>query len=386
MYNKEVYRNYKIRLYPTKDQEDLFWEHINCCRFVWNQFLDLENRNHEEGNKFIKRFELMSKLPELKEQNIWLKNVSNTSLQIICTDLTTAFDRFFNKISRYPKFKSKKKSKKSFPTRGNRLYFVDNACKIEKIGKVKYKSDKEIPKGRLTCKFYNTRITYEMGKWYLSFKLIETVECENQTLEKPDKSLIGIDLGVKELAVVAHDDKQYVYHNINKSKKIKLLEKKKDRISRSISRKYRTNKSYEKTNNIIREEKKLSKVYKKMTDIRNNYIYQVTSEIIKMKPDRITMESLNVRGMMKNRYLAKSIEEQKFFMFIKTIKYKCEDNGIEFVQAPISYPSSKTCSCCGYIKRDLKLSDRTFVCPECGLEIDRDYNAAINLMNYTEKQ
>lgn len=385
MYDKKIYNNYKIRLYPSKIQEEMFRNHINCCRFVWNQFLDLENKNYEEGNKFIKRFGLIKKLPELKEKHQWLKEVSNISLQITCTDLSIAFDRFFRKISKYPKFKSKKKSKKSFPIRADRLYFKDTVCHIEKVGKVKYKTDLEIPKGnRLTCKFYDSRILYENGKWYLSVKTMEYIECESQTLDKPDKSLIGIDLSVKELAVIAHDNKQYIYHNINKSKKMRFLENKKNRISKSISRKYRTNGNYEKSNNIIREEKKLSKVYKKMTDIRNNYIHQVTNEIIKMKPDRVTMEKLNITGMMKNKYLSKSIQEQKFFMFIKTMKYKCEDNNIEFIQVPANYPSSKTCSSCGYIKKDLRLKDRVFICPECGLKIDRDYNAAINLMNYTK--
>ncbi len=252
------------------------------------------------------------------------------------------------------------------------------------IGEIKFKSDRELPIGKNNIKIWNGRISQELNKWYLSFELLEETDYESQVIDDiSDKSLIGIDLGVKELATVAvSNDDFIVYHNINKSKKMKKLEKRRKYYERSQARKYRTNGNWEKSKNILKEEDKLRKLYKKQRDIRSNYIHQVTSDIIKLKPDRVVMEDLHVRNMMKNKHLAKSIQEESFGGFIETMKYKCEWNNIEFKQVPWNYPSSKTCSCCGNIKKDLKLKDHIYICPECGFEMDRDMNAARNLMNY----
>ena len=176
-----------------------------------------------------------------------------------------------------------------------------------------------------------------------------------------------------------------VFKNINKTQVIKKLEKKKKRLQRKCSRKYEMNKigdKFVKTNNIIKLEKQIKLIDRKLTNIRENYIYQTINTIIKEKPYRITMEDLNVEGMKKNKHLSKAISNQKFAEFIRIMEYKCEWMNIEFVQADRFYPSSKTCSCCGHIKKDLKLKDRTYICSECGLEIDGDFNASINLMNY----
>ena len=178
-----------------------------------------------------------------------------------------------------------------------------------------------------------------------------------------------------------------VFKNINKTRRIKNLKSKLKHLQRSVSRKYETNKQgskYIKTNNIIKLEKEIALINKKLADIRNNHIYQSINTILKEKPYRVIMEDLNISGMMKNKHLSKAIQEQCFYKFISTMKYKCEWLGIEFIQADRFYPSSKTCSCCGHIKKDLKLSDRTYICDNCGLEIDRDYNASINLMNYSK--
>ena len=196
---------------------------------------------------------------------------------------------------------------------------------------------------------------------------------------------MGIDLGIKELAVIAYDDNSKFYHNINKSKKMKNLEKRLKTLQRSISRKYEANKQgkkFIKTKNIEKAEQELRKLYNRIANIRDNYIHQTTAEIIKLYPKRIVMEDLNVAGMMKNKYLSKSIQQQNFNKFLSYMKYKCEFNNIEFIQADQFYPSSKTCSCCGTINKHLKLKDRTFICPDCGSKIDRDLNAAINLSNY----
>lgn len=205
---------------------------------------------------------------------------------------------------------------------------------------------------------------------------------ENQVVLDTNLS-IGIDLGIKDLAVVNVLDKPI--KNINKTKKVIRLKKRLKRLQRQLSRKYEANKKgkqFVKTNNIIKLEKQIKLLHRKISNIRHNHLHQATNKIIKLSPYRIVMEDLNVRGMMKNKHLSKAIAEQCFNEFIRQMKYKCEFNGIEFIQVDRFYPSSKTCSCCGNIKNDLKLKDRVYVCNEYGLMIDRDKNASLNLGNY----
>ena len=209
-----------------------------------------------------------------------------------------------------------------------------------------------------------------------------SVEVNENQVNLNENLSIGIDLGVKDLAICSNG---MVFKNINKTKSVKKLKKKLKRLQRQVSRKYEANKvgnKYIKTNNIIKLEKQIKLIYRKLSNIRLNHIHQATNAIIKQCPYRIVMEDLNISGMMKNRHLAKAIQEQCLYDFRRQMKYKCEFNGIEFVQADRFYPSSKTCSCCGYIKKNLKLKDRVFICDDCGLTIDRDYNASLNLMNY----
>ncbi len=213
------------------------------------------------------------------------------------------------------------------------------------------------------------------------------MECENQTPVLNDFS-VGIDLGVKDSAIVAYDgDKKLVFPNINKGKQIRTLNKRIKYLQRSISRRYMANKQgkcFIKTKNIERQEQKLRKLYARISNIRHNYIHQSTHKIILLLPNRVIMENLNVQGLMKNRRLSKAIQEQCFYEWIRQMEYKCEWNGIKFIQADRFYPSSKTCHNCGCVKSDLKLRDRTFVCHECGYIEDRDYNAALNLMSYKD--
>ena len=379
-------KGYKIRIYPTKEQQDLIWKHIGASRFIWNYMLNMQEENHANGGKFISAFGMHYLLTPLKRQEgfEWLSEVSNIMLQRTCTDLAGAYKRFFGG-SGFPKYKSRKRARTSFPARSETVQFSDGFVKIEKIGRVRYKSDFQFPEGR-GHKFSNVRLSYKNGKYMLSFGM----ECENQAPELHDYSM-GIDLGIKELAVVACGDEQIVFHNINKSKKIRDLKKKIRHVQRNISRKYEASKKrnggrYEKTANIIKEEEKLKRLQARVSNIRENYIHQTTHELVSMLPKEVIMEDLNVMGMMKNRHLSKAVAEQCFYEFARQMQYKCEWNGIPFTKVPRFYPSSKTCSCCGEIKHDLKLSDRTYVCPKCGLTIDRDYNAAINLMRYTDSQ
>lgn len=373
-------KSFKIRLYPTKEQEQLMWKHIGACRFVWNYMLDLQNRRYENGEKHLSRFDMIKALKPLKndEEHTWLYEISNATLQVACTDLSKAYDRFFKKASGFPKFKSRKRSKPSFPIRET-IWFDGVHAHIAKIGNVKYKTDFVLPLGTGN-KFTNPHISYTNGKWILTFGM----ECENQAREQNDYTM-GIDLGIKETATVAYGEERMVFNNINKSKRVRGLQKKFRRTQRSISRKYEVNKvgnRFVKTKNIEREEAKLRSIHSRITNIRTNYIHQSTHKLVSLLPKAVVMEDLNVQGMMKNKHLSKAIQEQCFYEWIRQMKYKCEWNGIEFIQVDRFYPSSKTCSNCGCIRRDLKLKDRIFVCPECGFEEDRDYNAAVNLMRY----
>ena len=366
----------KIRLLPTKEQELLMLKSIGCSRFAYNWALNRANEMYQNGDKYSmanirKEFTQLKKQEDFK----WLNEVSNTMMVESMRNLDKAFKSFFEKKGGHPKFKSKRKSSKSFYVRYDTLYFRDNICNIEKIGKVKFKTNYDIP----NCKYSNPYCSYDGKYWYLSFGF--EVE-ENQTTLNKDLS-IGIDLGVKDLATINVLDKPIA--NINKTKKVRRLKKKLKRLQRQISRKYEANKNgnkFVKTNNIVKLEKQIKLLHRKLSNIRNNHIHQATNKVIKLKPYRVVMEDLNVSGMMKNKHLAKAIQEQCFHEFIRQMKYKCEFNGIDFVQVNRWYPSSKTCSCCGSIKQDLKLKDRTYKCNDCGLEIDRDKNASINLGNY----
>lgn len=379
-------RSYKVRIYPTKEQEILMNKHIDCCRFIWNYMLALNLEKEKAGEYPLNRFAMQKEITLLKKQSqySWLKEVSVFSLQTICGDLNDAYERFFNKVSRKPKFKKKAKAKRTFPARCDRTYFKsDRLIVIPVIGKVRYKTDFNFQYGFNALKVKNPRISNIGNKWILTFGL----EAEKQDYNLNDFS-VGIDLGIKDLAVVSYDDnKSKVYHNINKSKKVKYYKSKLKHIQRNLSRKYEKRKSEnfynkEMSKNEIRELKKLQYLYRKLTNIRDNYIHQVTAEIVNMLPKRIVIEDLKVSKMLKDKRLSEEIHEQSFYKFREYLTYKCEDKGIELVIADRYYPSSKTCSCCGNIKKNLKLNDRTYVCDKCGFIIDRDLNAAINLMNY----
>ena len=373
-------KSFKIRLYPTKEQENVMWKHINSCRYIWNYMLSYQQELHKNGEKHLSAFSMINLLKPLKNdgEHNWLYEVSNASLTAICRDLDKSYSNFFKKITGFPKFKSKKHSKPNFPVRDT-LYFKNGLVVIEKLGKIKYRTDYTIPQGR-GVKFSNPRVSNVNGKWILTVSL----ECENQVHKLTDINM-GIDLGVKDLAVVEFNNEKIVFHNINKSKKVRILKKRIQHTQRTISRKYEGNRTvnkYFKTNNILKEEAKLRKLHYRLANIRSNYIHQTTHSLVKLLPKRVVMEDLNVVGMMSNRHLSRAIQEQCFNEFIRQMRYKCEWNNIEFVQVDRFYPSSKTCSNCGCIKSNLKLKDRTYVCEECGFTIDRDYNAAINLSRY----
>jgi putative transposase len=366
-----------VRLHPTEEQITLMYKHIGCMRFIYNWALAKQIDSYKLDGKKLSVTELGKELTMLKntEGYEWLYEVSNATLKESIRDLNKAYKNFFNG-SGFPKFKSKRKSDPKFYSRYDKVYFKNGFVNLEKIGKVKYKADYDIDLTTIT-KFSNPRVKFNGRVWVLSVG----IEIQAENTELNDFSL-GIDMGIKELAITNIDSLDT--KNINKSSKVKKLSKKLKRLQRQCSRKYIMNKkggSYQKTKNIAKLELKIKKLHSKLKNIRLNHTHQATSKMVKIKPSRVVMETLNVKGMMKNKHLSKAIAEQGFNTFINQMKYKCEKYGIEFIQVPTFYPSSKTCSHCGSIKKDLKLSDRVYKC-SCGFICDRDKNASYNLANY----
>ena len=380
-----MYRAMRIRLLPTAEQEILFRKSAGTARWAYNYFLSENQRVYEETGKGISEGAIRKQINNVLKKTTcrWLSEVSSNVMKQAVKDANIALQRFFGNLSDYPKFKSRHKSKPSFYVNYESLKRLPNGFQGEKLGYVKTAS----PLPKIKGKYSNPRISYDGKHWYLS--LGYGIEAEKVELTGES---IGIDLGVKELATVSTGE---VYGNINKTRRVRQLKKRLRRQQRKLSRRLEGNiakrdsanrpqwkRPLKECRNIERQNAVINLIYKRLTDIRNNYLHQTTTEIVKTKPSRIVMEDLNVRGMMKNRHLSRAIAEQKFYEFKRQIKYKCERYGIEFVEVGRFYASSKTCSHCGHIKTDLKLSDRIYICPECGLKIDRDLNAAINLAKY----
>jgi len=370
----------KVRLYPTEEQAEKLWKSAGTARFIYNWTLAKQQENYAQKKtgksdiKFISDNDLRKEITLLKktEEFSWLKDVSNNVAKQAVKDACEAYKRFFKGQSDFPKFKSRKKSKPSFYNDTDKLKVKEKLVLIEKVGWIK--TNEQVP---LNVKYYNPRVSFDGKYWYLS------VGIEREKLQEELRGTVtGIDLGVKKLAVCSDGQ---VFENINKSKSNKKLEKKLHRLQRKVSRKYEKNKKgkeYAKTSNIIKLEKQIKLVYRKLANIRANHIHQTTNKIVKTKPSKIIMEALNIKGMMKNKHLSKAIANQGLYEFVRQMKYKCELYGIKFVQADKWYASSKICSKCGNKKVKLSLSERVYKCECCGLEIDRDYNASINLSKY----
>lgn len=356
------------------------WKHIDACRFIWNYMLEQREVAYKSGIQLFCIDTIKLLTPMKKEEKYrWLTEVSNTSLQKECRILDFSFQSFFKKQNRYPKYKSRKRSKKSYPVCDDPrcFYFEDSSVQIQKVGKVKYKSDFSIPKGKMN-KFINVSISYLDGKWFLSFSL----ERESQAPVLTE-TYMGIDLGTRKLATVVFGEKVFCFGNINDSLVMKKLDKRERMLAKQLSHKYRINKrltgKYIESNSAKKIKKKLRKARKKKHDIRNNYVHHITSTLVKMLPRCVVMEDLDIEGMLKNKYRAKAIHEACWYEFIRQLRYKCERKGIEFIQVDRYFPSSKTCSKCGNINTVFG-SDEVYVCPECGFTIDRDINAARNLI------
>lgn len=379
----------KVMLIPNNKQLTKLFQYAGTARFAYNWALSREQENYKNGGKFISDNDLRKEFTILKHTNeyAWLNNVSNNVTKQAIKDACESYKRFFKGLSRFPKYKSKKKSKPSFFQDPVKIKFADTHVKVEGFAISKKENKQKLNHIRLAehgriptdCKYYNPRITYDGINWFVSVG-IDADECKYQLNDEG----IGIDLGIKDLAICSDRNK---YKNINKSQTIKRIEKQKRRLQRSISRSYEKNKKkgkYCKTNNVIKKERLLLKVNHRLSNIRNDYLHQTTTEIVNRKPRFICIEDLNVSGMMKNKHLSKAVQSQGFYEFRRQLEYKCKDKGIQLIIANRFYPSSKLCSCCGNIKKDLKLSDRIYKC-DCGNVIDRDFQASLNLKAYGEQ-
>lgn len=374
----------KIKLKPNNKQETKMFQFTGAKRFAYNWAIAKEQANYKNGGKFIQDNELRKEFTQLKktEEYKWLYFISNNVTKQAIKDACMSYKRFFKGQSKFPKFKSKKFDRPSFYVDNVKIKFTETHVKLENISDSKKKNKAKLnwiklcEKGKIPtdCKYINPHVVYDGENWFICVG-IKYKDLDNI----PNEQGIGIDLGIKDLAICSNEN---TYKNINKTKKVKKLEKKKRRLQRKISKKYLINKegsSYKKTCNIIKSEKKLLKLNHKLTNIRDNYLHQTTSEIIKRNPSFITIEDLNVSGMMKNKHLSKSVQQQKFYEFRRQLEYKCKWNNIELRIVDRYFPSSKLCHECGSVNKDLKLSDRIYICPECGNVIDRDYQASLNL-------
>ena len=373
---------------PNNKQKTRLFQFAGTARFAYNWALEEEKKNHEAGNKFLSDNELRKRFTQLKQQDKykWLYTISNNVPKQAIKDAVEAYKKFFDGLVRFPRYKSRKRNRPSFYVDTSKIQITQTHVKLESIALSKKKSKQKANWFRLAehdriplnTNYFNPRVSFDGINWFLTVG----IETSEKQIKKCSGKGIGIDLGIKDLAICSSG---HVYKNINKTSRVRRLKKRGRRLQRQISRKYQMNKkgeSYQKTRNIIKSEKKLLKINHRLTNIRTNYIQQVTTEIIKREPSFVVMEDLNVKGMMKNKHLAKAIQEQKLAEFYRIMQYKCAWNGITFITADRFYSSSKICSVCGNKKLDLKLSDRTYKCEHCGTVINRDFNASVNLYYY----
>lgn len=336
----------KVRLRPTNTQLIKLFQSSGTHRFIYNWTLAKQQENYKDGNKFLTDGVLRKEITQLKKTNEyeWLSDVSNDIPKQAVKDACQSYKRFFKGFSKPPKFKSKKKSKPSFYNDTSKLRVSKNSVLLSKIGWVK--TSEQLP---INVKYYNPRITFDGKYWYINL----SIDKQRETHQLNNISL-GVDLGLKDLAICS-DGKRF--KNINKSNSVKKKEKRLRRLQRKVSRKYQMNKkggTFAKTCNIIKIEKEICLLQRKLSNIRKNHLHQSTTSIVKTKPRRIVIEDLNVSGMMKNKHLSKHIQQQGFYEFRRQLTYKCEWYGIELVVADRYYPSSKTCYSCGNIKKRLK--------------------------------
>ncbi|MCY8235214.1 RNA-guided endonuclease InsQ/TnpB family protein [Priestia endophytica] len=376
---------YFIEIKPTTEQITKIHQTIGVCRYVYNLYLSKNKELYEKEKKFMSGYDFSKWLNNvhIKEHNKWIKEVSSKAVKKAIMNGDKAFKRFFKGLSKFPRFKKKKNQdvRCYFPKNNKTDWTVErHRIKIPTIGWMRLKEYGYIPKNAVVK---SGTISQKAGRYYVS------VLCEGDTAKHTTelgKTGLGIDVGIKDFATCSDEE---VYKNINKTTKVRKLEKKLKREQRSLSRKYEnskrkrgesaTNKRVNINKNILR----IQNLHARLANIRLEYVKSVVNDVVKTKPTYITIEDLNVRGMMKNKYLSRAVAQPCFYTFKTWLIAKCKEHNIELRQVDRFYPSSKWCSCCGHKKVDLKLSDRVYRC-QCGHTMDRELNASINLLQAKE--
>lgn len=376
-------RAFKTEVALNPEQETKFFRTIGVCRYVYNLFIDVNRSNYQKGIRYMnaKAFSVWLNHDYLENNpdKKWIKEVSSKAVKKSLEDANTAYRKFLRKTAGFPRFKKKFRN-------DSKMYFVKTDAKavircerhrirIPTLGWVRIKE-----KGYLPTKSVITSgtLSAEAGRFYVS---VLTEVPAHDCKEAPGQDGIGIDLGIKTFATLSDGR---TCPNINHTPKVKKLEKKLKREQRCLSRKYHAKKKGGAAEKNIRKQLlKVEKVHQRLKNIRHEYIRQTVNEIVRTKPSYVAVEDLNVKGMMKNRHLAKAIAEQDFYFFRQYLVQKCGEYGIEVRLVDRWYPSSKTCHECGKVKRDLKLSERVFRC-SCGYTDDRDHNASLNLRDAAE--
>ncbi len=425
-------RSIRVQLLPNNKQKTKLFQFAGAARYAYNWALDKQMDSFREENKIQTDGELRKAFTILRhsEGNEWLQGISNNVTKQAIKDLCIAYKNFFRKqkqpgyikysskkiahynrigksltvydMNGHPKFRSKKNGDFRFYQDNVKIQFTGTHVKLESLAGSRRKTRQRLNWIRLAernripvrGKYTNPRIAFDGERWWLSVGIQTSRKlkplrglsfvCKKRRYARSEG--IGIDLGIKDLAVLSDATK---VRNINKTRAIRRLKKKRRRLQRQVSRKYQMNKKgerYCKTSNLIKSEKRLLRINHRLANIRQDHVHQATSAIIKRKPSFVCLEDLNVRGMMKNRYLSEKIQEQNLYEFRRQIEYKAHWSKIPVVIADRWYPSSKTCVICGHVKKELNLSERMYVCPVCGNIIDRDFQAALNLKRYGESE
>ena len=381
---RKLLKSFKTEINPTDEQKVRIRKTIGTCRFIYNFYLAHNKELHESGKKFMSSSQFRvwlnnEYLPSHPEYS-WIREAYSKSVTQAVNNGQTAFENFFKHKSAFPKFKKKGRS-------DVKMYFVRNnpkdclceryRIKIPSLGWVRIKEKGYIPTTKDGYVIKSGHVSIKADRHYVSV----LIEIPDKRIASYSSEGIGIDLGLKDFAIVSNGK---TYKNINKSAKLRKLEKKLIREQRSLSRKYENLKKGGSTQkrNIQKQRLKIQKLHHRIDNIRTDYINKTIAEIVKTKPSHITIEDLNVSGMMKNRHLSKAIASQKFYEFKTKLLAKCKETGIELRIVDRWFPSSKTCHCCKSIKKDSKLSDRIFRC-DCGYIEGRDFNAALNLRDAT---
>ena len=390
-------RAYKMEINPTDEQKSKIHRTIGVSRFVYNFYIARNKEIYERKGKFISGMDFSKWLnneyiPNNQDKK-WIKEVSSKATKQAIMNGDKAFRDFFKKAKGFPKFKKKKNQdvKAYFPKNNKTDWTIErHRVKIPTLGWVRLKEFDYIPVNSVVK---SGTVSQKADRYYVSILVKERdIKISNSNIgmkiSNPNNEGLGIDLGIKEFVVCSDGIK---FKNINKTATIKKIEKKLKREQRKLSRKYESLKIRNKniregratSQNIQKQIVKVQKLHQRLRNIRTDYLNKTVFSIVKQKPSYITIEDLAVSNLMKNKHLSKAIASQKFFEFKTKLMFKCKENHIELRIVDRFYPSSKTCSNCGKIKKDLKLSDRIYKC-DCGLAIDRDLNASINLKNAKE--